>query len=261
MQISTVCIRYFQCLRQILLMQVGNLAVKKCALAIVVHNIVGNGQTLLTGGLGGENGLDLGPRNTATRHDPFNLQRFRTIDHKNATAAFPVTPRLDQQRNRQDHVRGAGGTATLIRQRPDHWMQDGLKTRPRPGVGKNQATHRRPIQRAFGADNTVAENFPQQRHRRASGSGQFVGDGIGVHKSCTCANKQVSHCRLAAADPASQPDDVITHGQSFGGFFGKASASAVSNKALRSSGPRTSSCRLPSLSGRVPTRAERTPRA
>jgi hypothetical protein len=90
-------------------------------------------------------------------------------------------------------------------------MQDGLKTSPRPCVGKNQAAHRCPIQRTVPANDTVTESLPQQRHRCTASSGQFVGNGIGIHKGRALADKQIGHCRLAAAYPASQPDDVITH--------------------------------------------------
>lgn len=86
-------------------MQAGYLLVKKCALAIVIHDIVGNGQALLPGSLGGENGLDFGPRKPAARHDPLDLQAFRAINDQDAVATFTVLPRFDQQRHRQYHVR------------------------------------------------------------------------------------------------------------------------------------------------------------
>ncbi len=218
-------------------MQLLNLVAQPGKIGVIEHNIIGHGKSLLTAGLGGHDGFDLGCRQAVAGHNPLDLQAFRTIDHDNPVAAFAISAGLDQQGNRQDDIGRASCPAALIGQAANQRMQDRLQPFPRRRIGKNPLPHRSPIQRAIGAGNRRPELGPQRRHCRATGPRQLMGDGVGIDQHCAKLDKELGHRAFAAADATGQADNKIAHLQPTTSDFGTALPIAASRASLDEAGP------------------------
>ena len=62
---------------------------------------------------------------------------------------------------------------------------------PRLRIGEHAFAHARPVQRAGGGDIVVAEGSSYQRHGRAVGRGEAMGDLVGIDQRCATGGEQI----------------------------------------------------------------------
>ena len=261
MQISTACMKFISSQRQILAMQTEDLRLQIRQIVIVHHDVIGRSQSLAAAHLRRHDRLDLGRSQAAARHHPRHLQVLRAIDDDDALTAFAIRAAFDQQRHGEDDIGRFGDSATCVRERANLRMQDAFETRFGLSVGKHPSPHCGTIERPVRIDDLMAKRLDQRRHGAALLAGQFMGNGVGIHKRRTEFDKQVSNGALATANAAGQANDKIAHGQACAAVFGRMPATAERTAPRVPPGPLAVRVTVASLPGRGISFAERTPLA
>lgn len=259
MQISTACLKFISGQCQILAVQTEDLRLQIRQIVIVHHYVIGHPQSLAAGRLRPHDRLDLGSRQAAARHHPRHLQVLWAIYDDDALAAFPIRAALDQQRHGENDIGRLGGSAAGLSEHPDLWMQDAFETRLGRSVGKHPSPHRGTIERAVRIDDLGAKRLDQSRHGAALRTGQFMGDGVGIHQRRAEFDEKVGHRALATANAAGQANDKIAHGQACAAVFGRMLTTAERTAPRASPGPLAVRVTVASLPGRGISFAERTP--
>jgi hypothetical protein len=118
---------------QISLVQGVDVARQLVAVAIVHDHVIGNGESLGTRGLCGEN-LSGGTRiDPIALHDALDLQLLGGIHHE-YSIEISATTALDEQRNHMDLIRAGRSLRPSLHPGADRRMRDGLEVAPRRWV-------------------------------------------------------------------------------------------------------------------------------
>ena len=81
---------------KILFMQASYLKGKLGQISIISDDIIGDSQALCTCCLCRHDGFSHTTRNAISRHDAFDLQAFRAVDHNNSVTALAIRTGLHQ---------------------------------------------------------------------------------------------------------------------------------------------------------------------
>ena len=188
---------------QILLVQGLYLALGSVQIGIVVNDVVGNGEALVTAGLRGQNTARLLDGLGIPRLEPPNLGVFAAVDNENAIDKGSEG-RFDQKWHDYDLIIAAGLTGLTHRLPLDPRMQNRFQPRSGLVVGEYSSPHRLPVEVAVAGEDGVAEGFPDLIQRRLSGHDDLTRDDVGVYHRCTQRREHIGYDRLAAGNAAGE---------------------------------------------------------
>src|SRR5262249_41478267 len=118
-------------------------------------------------------------------------------------------PRLEHDRRLDDDrvvpgVAGGGDAAAYLL--ADQWMDEGVETCERRGVGEDDFAQRRAIDRAVGPDDLGAEGLDDTSESLRPGKIDLVADPVGVDHTRAELAEDRGHGALPRPDAAGQPD-------------------------------------------------------